>query len=56
MDLDVSNCTPFIVCSNTYKLPHLVPMLDIYKKAFPEPLNIQQRNQAINLKATCKCD
>lgn len=56
MDLDVSNCTPFIVCSNTDKRPHRVPMLDIYKKAFPEPLNIQQRNQAINLKANCMCD
>jgi len=55
MDLDVSGCSSFLLCSGTDQRPHREAMLEIYKHKFPEPLTITERNEATNQKNGCDC-
>jgi hypothetical protein len=55
MDLNVSNCTQFILCQNTDQRPHRVPLIETSQLCRPTPLTILERNAASNLKNECSC-
>ena len=57
MDKVVSGCPTFIVCTNTNERTNRVPMTCRADPTVPtpEPLNIMERNEAVNLRNACKC-
>lgn len=57
MDKVVSGCPTFPVCTNTNLRTNRVPMTCRADPSVPtpEPLNIMDRNEAVNLRNSCKC-
>jgi hypothetical protein len=55
MDKKVTGCTTFPICNNTNTRTNRVPVLQTRFDPVPQPLNIEKRNEAANLKTECKC-
>ena len=57
MDKVVSGCPTFPVCTNTNLRTNRVPMTCRADPSVPtpEPLNSMDRNEAVNLRNSCKC-
>uniref|UniRef100_A0A6C0D3D4 Uncharacterized protein n=1 Tax=viral metagenome TaxID=1070528 RepID=A0A6C0D3D4_9ZZZZ len=55
MNKDVSNCATFPVCKNTHLRTNRKSNSTVYFTPTPQPLTINERNKAANLKTACKC-
>jgi len=55
MDKVVGNCPTFPICKNTNLRTNRVPMSPVFYDPTPQPLSIEKRNEAVNLKTSCKC-
>jgi hypothetical protein len=57
MEKAVSGCPTFPVCTNTNLRTNRVPMTCRADPTVPspEPLNIMERNEAVNMRNACKC-
>jgi hypothetical protein len=55
MDKMVSGCATFPICKTTHTRTNRVPVLKTRFDPVPQPLSIEKRNEAANLKTACKC-
>lgn len=55
MDKVVTECTSFPVCNNTHLRTNRVALPTVRYDPKPQPLSIDKRNEASNLKTDCKC-